>query len=216
MIINSKVIVLDLDDTLYSEMSYLKSAYKTIAQNISDDENVLYELMLSKYDNNENVFDFLVHTYSTSKKYLFELYRFHKPTIELYSGVLEFLDYYSSDSEIALVTDGRSKTQRNKIKALGIAEYFDNIVISEEIGSEKPNKDNFEQAILNTKGTCYFYIGDNISKDFVTPNKMGWTTICLKDQGQNIHKQNYTSPNEYHPNHCFESWSEIKYFFDNL
>ena len=216
MIINSKVIVLDLDDTLYSEMSFLKSAYKHITENISENEQILYELMLRKYDNNEDVFGFLAEKYNRNKSDLLELYRFHKPTIELYPGVLDFLNSYSIDSEIALVTDGRSETQRNKITALGLINFLDNIVISEELGSEKPNQDNFENAISNTKGSRHFYIGDNISKDFITPNKMGWTTICLKDQGQNIHKQDFTLANEYHPNYCFESWSEIKNFFDKL
>lgn len=212
----NKVIVLDLDDTLYSEFNYLKSAYRYIAKSLSVDDEELYELMLDKYYNDEDVFGFLTHKYNISKAALLKSYRFHQPTIELYSGVQVFLDSYSSTSEIALVTDGRSETQRNKLKALGLDNCFKNIIISEEIGSEKPDKRNFEKAILNTKGDQCFYIGDNTKKDFITPNKMDWTTICLKDQGQNIHKQDFTLADEYQPQHCFKSWSEIKDFFDKL
>lgn len=211
-----KVIVLDLDDTLYSEFSYLKSAYRNIAKGLSVDDQVLYELMLDKYYKNEDVFGYLTQEYNTSKAELLNLYRFHKPTISLYPSVKVFLDSYSTTSEISLVTDGRSETQRNKLEALDLTHFFKNIVISEEIGSEKPNKQNFEMAITNTKGNQYFYIGDNTKKDFITPNEMGWTTICLKDYGENIHKQDFTLANEYQPEHCFESWSEIKEFFDKL
>lgn len=214
--IKNKVIVLDLDDTLYSEMSYLKSAYQHIAKYLSEDNKALYELMLDKYNNHEDVFEFLTHNYDVSKAELLDMYRFHEPDIELYPGVQRFLEAHSDIAEIALVTDGRSKTQRNKIKALGLENVFKNIIISEEIGSEKPDKRNFDQAVLNTDGDLHFYIGDNISKDFITPNKMGWITICLKDQGHNIHEQDFSLAKEYLPTHRFESWSEIKRFFDKL
>ena len=28
-----------------------------------------------------------------------------------------------------------------------------------------------------------------MEKDFIAPNKLGWTTVCLLDNGMNIHKQ---------------------------
>ena len=39
----NKVLVLDLDDTLYSELNYLKSAYHSIASELSDNNNQLYD-----------------------------------------------------------------------------------------------------------------------------------------------------------------------------
>ena len=29
-----------------------------------------------------------------------------------------------------------------------------------------------------------------LKKDFVAPNRLGWRTVCLKDDGRNIHSQN--------------------------
>lgn len=29
-----------------------------------------------------------------------------------------------------------------------------------------------------------------MKKDFVAPNRLGWRTVCLKDDGRNIHSQN--------------------------
>ncbi|WP_289047617.1 HAD family hydrolase [uncultured Psychrobacter sp.] len=216
MTTSSKVIVLDLDDTLYSEFEYLKSAYSYIAKKLSKDSVYLYQLMLTKYNNNENVFDFLSVTYDISKLQLINWYRYHTPDIQLYPDVLTFLNMYLVNSEIALVTDGRSKTQRNKIKALGIEKFFKNIVISEELGFEKPNIANFEAAITNIEGESFFYIGDNINKDFITPNKMGWMTICLKDKGCNVHKQKFDIPDEYQPEYVFESWLEILSFIETI
>ena len=40
----------------------------------------------------------------------------------------------------ALITDGRSLTQRLKIQALGLTDLFDDILISEAMQSEKPRR----------------------------------------------------------------------------
>ncbi len=90
--------VLDLDDTLYSEFHYLKYAYRQIAESLSVDDQELYELMLAKYYDDEDVFGFLTQKYNISKAALLKLYRFHQPIIELYSGVQVFLDSYLSTS----------------------------------------------------------------------------------------------------------------------
>lgn len=207
--------MLDLDDTLYSEIDYLKSAYKYIASKISDNPDNLYAIMLEKYELGENVFDYLETELNVSKSSLLDYYRFHKPDIEPYDGVMAFLHKLSQSYKFSIVTDGRSQTQRNKIQALGLELFLSNIVISEEVGSEKPNIINFQKAIVGLNSKKNFYIGDNIKKDFVTPNKMGWTTICLKDSGQNIHKQDFCFPDDYLPNYCFSSWSEIHSFFNS-
>ena len=43
----------------------------------------------------------------------------------------------------ALITDGRSLTQRLKIQALGLTDLFDDILISEAMQSEKPDDKRF-------------------------------------------------------------------------
>ncbi len=212
----SKVLVIDLDDTLYSELEYLKSAYRFIAKNLSIDNHKLYDLMINKYLNAEDVFKFLIDEHSVDLHTLLDWYRFHTPSIELYSSVREVLECYSKYGEVAIVTDGRSKTQRNKINALRLEPMLTSVVISAELGSEKPCRDNFEKVMLETIGDEYIYIGDNLKKDFITPKSMGWITICLKDQGQNIHKQDFTLPYEYQPEYCFESWAEIQGFLNGL
>jgi len=108
------------------------------------------------------------------------------------------------------LTDGRSVQQRNKIEALNLNQWFTEIVISEEFGSEKPNINNYTH-FENTFGHGnYYYIADNLSKDFISPNKLNWTTICLKDSGQNIHKQNAEILDDiYLPKHTISSFKRI-------
>lgn len=59
-------------------------------------------------------------------------------------------------------------------------------------------------------GKTYTYIGDNIAKDFVAPKALGWQTICLKDNGQNIHSQDFGIGKKYLPDITVTSILEIK------
>ncbi|WP_368336625.1 hypothetical protein [Parabacteroides merdae] len=55
----------------------------------------------------------------------------------------------------------------------------------------------------------FVYIGDNLRKDFITPNKLGWKTICLLDDGRNIHRQDFSCPEEYLPNVKIHTLKEL-------
>ena len=93
---------------------------------------------------------------------------------------------------IGLITDGCSVQQRNKIEALGLRRWIEeeDIIISEEFGSGKPALANFEY-FMKRYPEChdFTYVGDNLKKDFIAPNALGWQTVCLKDDGRNIHRQ---------------------------
>lgn len=212
MTIKNKALVLDLDDTLYAEINYLKSAYHFIATQITEQPIILSNKMLEQYYQGVNVFESLAKNYSIEMSTLLDWYRFHQPEINLFANVSDTLKEFSSLYKYAVITDGRSKTQRNKIQALGLNQFLDSLVISEEIGSEKPSLENYQKVMSDLQCDQYIYIGDNLKKDFITAKKLGWITICLKDQGQNIHKQNLSLSKEYHAHYYFESWSEINSF----
>lgn len=215
MIIKDNALVIDLDDTLYNEIEYLKSSYIEIAKDIDSFlYKDIYEKMFQLYQSGDNVFKYLSDKYKKkSIQELLELYRNHKPNIKLFDYVSDCLDFLENEYSFAIITDGRSITQRNKIKALGLDHYLTKIIISEELGSEKPNVENFKSVEEELKCKKYFYIGDNVKKDFITPKKMGWITICLMDNGYNIHKQNFNVDSQFLPDFYFNSWLEIFDFF---
>lgn len=201
-----KVVCFDLDDTLHKEIDYLKAAYQLIAKQVFDDKwEHYYHQMLIWYDTKDDVFqkvvDLMPHW---DKKKLLEMYRYdvHKLTLdEDVSNLLSSLK--ALDIKLGIITDGRTLTQGNKIKALGLDKYFDEdmIVISESFGSSKPSEKNYKY-FMDKYPECkdFTYIGDNLQKDFIAPNALGWNTICLIDDGNNIHKQEFDSLNrEYLP-----------------
>ena len=58
---HKKVVVFDLDDTLYKEIDFLKSAYREIAMLCSSKKsNNYYTMMTFDYYSGENVFERIV------------------------------------------------------------------------------------------------------------------------------------------------------------
>jgi len=215
---NKKVVIFDLDDTLYYEINFLKSAYLEIsdfiANSINTDKTIVFNDMLMFYQSKENCFEKIIEKYDLpiAISDLLHLYRNHKPNLILSSDRLQVLNYLKqANIPMGILTDGRSVQQRNKIKALGIENYFDKIVVSEEIGTEKPHINNFKTFETTFGNGQYYYIGDNIKKDFITPNKLKWTTICLKDIGLNVHNQNakLLTDNMYMAKYTVDEFPEI-------
>ncbi|GAA4898680.1 HAD family hydrolase [Flaviramulus aquimarinus] len=219
-----KVVVFDLDDTLYNERDYLKSAYNQIALLISDelslDQPVVYQYMIELFDGKKNVFEDIIKKYQTSysiKDFLY-LYRNHKPNIKLSKDRLALIKLlHSKGVPMGILTDGRCVQQRNKIEALDIADYFTEIIVSEEFGSEKPNPKNYKYFEKTFGDANYYYIGDNIKKDFVTPNSLNWTTIRVLDNGLNIHKNIDSNFDEkYLAHHNVSDFNQITALLDIL
>lgn len=203
---SDKCIIFDLDDTLYKEIDFVKSAYRFIGEQLSDytKADVVYDSLITSFYNGRNAFEDLNHFLSISipiPQYL-NWYRGNFPNIQL-SDETEFVlkHLHSHGWIIGIISDGRSLTQRNKINALGLNRFVDNenVIISEDFGSEKPSELNYRY-FMNKYPNCndFVYVGDNVRKDFITPNRLGWRTIGLKDNGENIHKYVETSP-EYKP-----------------
>ena len=215
-----KIIVFDLDDTLYKEIYYLKSAYREIALHAAQGDQQLadkaYGDMLQAYKDGGNAFlrlNELLGVETPVSAYL-AMYRTHRPDIHLEEDVVATLDALkTAGCTMALITDGRSVQQRNKIVALGLNRWIadEDIVISEETGSEKPSEANYRRLMeLHPDAGRFVYIGDNPKKDFIAPNRLGWTTVCLLDNGENIHLQRFDdTPPQAQPQYKVGMWKDV-------
>lgn len=181
---NIDAVIFDLDDTLYSEKQYIRSGYKKIAEyfNIPDME----EEMWNCFENGGKAIDEVLkaHGLISKKEQALYIYRFQEPKISLYSGVGELLIRIKKKKKIGIITDGRPEGQRAKLKALNI--NVDKVIITDELGGaeyRKPNPKAFEimQKELNTEFERMVYIGDNIKKDFIAPQKLGMKYIWFKN-----------------------------------
>lgn len=85
----------------------------------------------------------------------------------------------SRNFRLCVITNGVSMTQRRRIKDAKIENFFSHLVISEEIGFEKPDKRYFKAAadicmIDDIKSALV--IGDSISADIAGGNAFGFDT----------------------------------------
>jgi putative hydrolase of the HAD superfamily len=187
------VIVFDLDDTLYQEIDYKTSGHNAVCQWMQSvyGRSLCNELQSLRAADVPDLLGELCRLAGlpvTVKESLLWVYRLHHPRINLAPEIAEFLRNLNSNFHVVILTDGRSLTQRLKLKALALDHLP--TYISEEYGSEKPSSDRFELIMRDLPAEGYVYVGDNPKKDFIAPNALGWRTFGVRDQGRNIHTQN--------------------------
>lgn len=204
------IIFLDLDDTLYSEREYQASGFSEVIRYLGKPSlpsvGELVELSKAGID----VFAYL-NLSELDKQKCLSLYRTHTPIIHMYADAHEFLiRAKDSGCRLALATDGRSVSQRNKLAALQVEDFFSWVFISEEMGATKRELTFYEQvlSVLDAEPTAF--IGDNPEKDFVVPNSFQWTTIMLRARNANVHSQNLDNfSTEFLPQHVINNFGEI-------
>lgn len=77
--------------------------------------------------------------------------------------------------EMAILTNGDSDTQREKINRFGIRKYFNHILIEGEIGFGKPDQRIYRKALsdIDVSPDATWMVGDNIKWDIAAPQALG-------------------------------------------
>lgn len=170
-------VIFDLDDTLYSEKQYVRSGYKAVSKRLGNE--IFADKLWKYFEKGKPAIDELLNEMNCEdkKEECLEAYRFQEPNICLYDGVREMLERLKHNYKLGLITDGRPEGQKAKIKALGLGEYFDEIIITDELGGidfRKPNPRAFQILAERFKEEYnqMCYIGDNIHKDFIAPKEL--------------------------------------------
>lgn len=191
----SDLVAFDLDDTLVPEVLFLKSGVGFIARwlaaRLSGISTMRVEgAMMAAVENRQNHYSALERLFEefgiyagVDMKKIVEEFRSHLPDPDVYhippSMVKILVGLKKKGVPLALITDGRSSTQRNKIRAAGLDLIFPegNILISEETGHDKNDPDNFLFLMRKYAGIDRFhYVADNPAKDFRHPGALGWET----------------------------------------
>jgi len=195
------VMVLDLDDTLYYEEAYSVSGIKAVASLLNSlfQKELLDEMLLAKTEGGD-IWGLACEKLDlpmSVKDSLLWSYRLHEPrnispSFDVVNVLGQLSDIYK---RVAIVTDGRSLSQRLKLKALGLEKFP--VYISEEFSSVKPDTARFEQIMIDFPADGYTYVGDNVKKDFIGPNKLGWKTVGVVGESVRIYPLEEVSDEEF-------------------
>ncbi|OHB59264.1 MAG: hypothetical protein A2173_09680 [Planctomycetes bacterium RBG_13_44_8b] len=183
-----------MDDTLYDEIDYYKSGFAAAAGRISSDSgqktSVVFDCLWQIFNagNHKTTFNAAAEKLGINFdgeyiKKLVDVLRNHSPNITLPSESREVLAGLKKHYKLGLITDGFLPAQELKAKALGLEEFFARIVYTEKLGREhwKPSPTGFEKMLaeLDSAANQCVYVGDNLKKDFIAPNKMGFKTVRI-------------------------------------
>lgn len=184
------VIVFDLDDTLYLERDFARSGFRHVSRAFADrlgSAERSAELMLHHFDgpNRRRVFDATLESLGRPADAalvgeMVAAYRSHEPAIALLPDAERALARLAGRPS-GLISDGDAAMQRRKISALRLAGRVGTMILTGELGPGmgKPHPRAFEELARRagaSAGECV-YVGDNVAKDFVAPNALGWRTV---------------------------------------
>lgn len=191
------VVVLDVDDTLYLEETYVLSGIAHLDRWLAATHGIrgfgaaAAEAFLA--GNRAKAFDAALARLGVAAEpalidaMLLE-YRGHDPKIDLAGDAQAFLQAAAGNKIFCVITDGNKEQQRRKVRALQLYKYCRKIIITDRWGRAywKPNPRAYcyiEQSLGATADMCT-YVGANPAKDFTTPRQRGWRTIRMRrDRG---------------------------------
>ncbi len=190
-----KAVIFDLDDTLYPEIGYVRSCMRAVAEFAAsgDAEKADKYRKIADVTCDKSAFGVIdrfadeIGASAARIPEFVETYRGCEPKIELYPDVLPCLNELKARGvKSALLTDGRPDGQRKKIAALGIADKFDKIIVTDELGEDyrKPNERAYkmicEEFGVTPDETAV--VGDNPTKDFAIGGQ-GFRTVRVMRDG---------------------------------
>lgn len=133
-----------------------------------------------------------------------------RETWQLYDDVPE-LFRFADDARVpmALVTNGASDTQRDKLRVLGIDGWFDAFAVSGEVGARKPLADIFASALecLGVHGKDVWHVGDSLESDVAGARAAGLTAVWINRYGAK------REPGDPEPDMEIRSLSELASYF---
>lgn len=186
------VVVLDVDDTLYLERSYVRSGFAAVGRLLAAERGVegvgatLWDGFVAGVRGDAFDRALVANGLEPDPELIARLvdrYRSHHPEIELLPDAARLVAGLAS-RPTAVITDGPADSQRAKVAALGLEGTIGTIIVTSElgIGYSKPHPLPYRQ-VEDAHGAAparCWYVGDNPSKDFITPVERGWTPVRIR------------------------------------
>ena len=107
----------------------------------------------------------------------------------LVPGAIELLEYLCPKYNMYILSNGFKELQSRKMQTAGIANYFDALILSEDIGVNKPDSRIYEHAMHRTSSRPEdsLMIGDMFDTDIVGAANFGIDSIYYNPKGKAGH-----------------------------
>ncbi len=201
-------IVFDLDDTLYAEYDYVMSGFRAVADAglLDCDSDALFQELRETFEEEvrsaglgrARTIDHVFARRGCSDREIIDralrIYRTQEPKITLFPEAAQLLAALqerrrAGECSLGLITDGRPDGQRAKIRALGLEEYFDEIIVTDGLAGKSSNVARFRKPgeiafllmamRLSLPHGEMVYVGDNPAKDFAAPLRLGMDAVWV-------------------------------------
>ncbi|ELZ41041.1 HAD family hydrolase [Halorubrum tebenquichense] len=99
-------------------------------------------------------------------------------------AVVSLVESIATRHHTGVLTNGDGRMQRRKIEIHGLDELVDEIIISNEVGARKPDRDIFEEAKKRLPADTFVYVGDTFEEDIVPAREAGFKTVYVGEEDQ--------------------------------
>ncbi|OUC02219.1 2-haloalkanoic acid dehalogenase [Bacillus thuringiensis serovar medellin] len=195
-----KAMLFDLDDTLLDRDKAVDNLFLLVLEKCYEDvSDTVKNNMLQKfkeYDKREygisdktivieSLFDEFAPKYRLPRNYIQDFWNEHFPKcFSIDQNTIRFLNHIKRHIKVGIITNGSTQRQKAKIINTNLNNYFDTIIISEEVGLSKPDKRIFELALnkLNVQPENTLFVGDDLEKDIAGPQNANIKGVWFNPQ----------------------------------
>lgn len=204
-----KAILFDVDDTLYDQTVPFKEAYReyfgadpavpadviypvtrkysdqvysrAMAGQITMEDMYIYRVQKAFEEFGIRITDAQALEFQT-------IYADRQRHIHMSEQMEAILDYCKGKAELGIITNGPSKHQWNKVKSLQAERWIphENIVVSADVGAEKPDRKIFEYAerAMGLEEAGIWFVGDSYELDVKGAVNAGWNAVWMNRRGR--------------------------------
>jgi len=125
---------------------------------------------------------------------------------EVLPGVKEVLELIQGRAQLGIITNGFTQLQSVRLNKTGLSDYFQHVIISEEVGVAKPDKAIFDFAfdkMGQPNKQRVLMVGDNVHSDVLGGINAGVETCWLNWNGA-------LKPADIDPHYQVADWTELK------
>jgi putative hydrolase of the HAD superfamily len=182
-----RAVCFDLDGTLFDDRQYIRAGFCEAAQFVEGETGAdIYDSLLEAlFDHgiDGNTFDHVLNTHDLPSNLvspMVEAYHDHGVDLDPYSETITVLRQLDRQYETGLISGGTNG--RSKIDRLGLAPFFDAVLITPELDTTKRDAEPFERMLelLGVRAAETVYVGDRPELDFPRPNELGMYTVRVR------------------------------------